>query len=128
MLLHPSPVECFLTRGLGDSARCVRYPPSGRPERFSAASMATTNNDNLSEVKHGDSIGTSKLQGQVHTRPLPDDDGGYGPRKSHISLTQIDEGDMYRLGKKQELNVREAPLPFLPLLRVQSSPPGPVTD
>lgn len=47
--------------------------------------------------------------GNIHTAALPEEDVNYGAPKSNISLTQIDEGDMYRLGKKQELNVRSHP-------------------
>lgn len=59
--------------------------------------MATPDYD-LAEIKNGN--------GNVHTHNLRDQDLGLdvAPR-SHISLTQIDAGDMYRLGKTQELNV-----------------------
>ncbi|MCJ1469212.1 hypothetical protein MMC07_007845 [Pseudocyphellaria aurata] len=51
----------------------------------------------LADIKNGN--------GNVHTHNLRDHDLGLdvAPR-SHISLTQIDAGDMYRLGKTQELN------------------------
>lgn len=52
----------------------------------------------LAEIKNGN--------GNVRTRDVREHDLGLdAPPKSHISLTQIDAGDMYRLGKKQELNV-----------------------
>ena len=51
----------------------------------------------LAELKNGN--------GTVHTSALPEEAAGYGAPKSNINLTQIDEGDMYRLGKTQELNV-----------------------
>ena len=51
----------------------------------------------LDEIKNGN--------GNVHTHDLPDHELGNDAPKSHISLTKIDESDMYRLGKKQELNV-----------------------
>ncbi len=44
--------------------------------------------------------------GARQTHDLREEDLGVpGMRKSNIPLTQIDEGDMYRLGKEQELNV-----------------------
>lgn len=58
--------------------------------------MATTDYD-MGELKNGN--------GTVHTSALPEEAAAYGAPKSNISLTQIDEGDMYRLGKTQELNV-----------------------
>lgn len=54
----------------------------------------------MGELKNGN--------GTVHTSALPDE-AVYGAPKSNISLTQIDEGDMYRLGKTQELNVWTCP-------------------
>lgn len=59
--------------------------------------MATSDYD-LAEIKNGN--------GNVHTHDVREQDLGLdAPPKSNISLTQIDAGDMYRLGKKQELNV-----------------------
>ena len=53
-----------------------------------------------------------KEEGHVHTTALPEEHADYGTVKSRVTLTQIDEGDMYRLGKQQELNVRKyAPSP-----------------
>lgn len=52
---------------------------------------------NLAELKNGN--------GNVQTYARPDDEQGIDAPKSHTSLTKIDETDMYRLGKKQELNV-----------------------
>lgn len=54
---------------------------------------------NLGELKNGSST--------IHTTSTPDEGIGYGESKPNITLTQIDEGDMYRLGKTQELNVRD---------------------
>lgn len=59
----------------------------------------------LAEIKNGN--------GNVHTHDLPDHELGIDAPKSHISLTKIDESDMYRLGKKQELNVCDTVLPAL---------------
>lgn len=53
--------------------------------------------------------GNANAQEHVHTSALPEKHDDYGVQKSHITLTQIDEGDMYRLGRQQELNVRESP-------------------
>lgn len=53
--------------------------------------------------------GNGKAEEDVHTTAVPAREAyvGYGAPKSHIHLSQIDEGDMYRLGRQQELNVRE---------------------
>ena len=59
--------------------------------------MATSKYD-LDEIKDAN--------GMVRTHDVTEQDLGLNtPPKSHISLTQIDAGDMYRLGRKQELNV-----------------------
>lgn len=59
--------------------------------------MANSDYD-LAERKNGN--------GTVHSHDQQEADLGVEvSSKLHISMTQIDEGDMYRLGKKQELNV-----------------------
>lgn len=59
--------------------------------------MATSKYD-LDEIK--------SANGMVRTHDVTEQDLGVNtPPKPHISLTQIDAGDMYRLGRKQELNV-----------------------
>lgn len=44
----------------------------------------------------------------IRTTARPEKDLGYGTPKSTITLSRIDEGDMYRLGRQQELNVRKS--------------------
>lgn len=59
--------------------------------------MATSNYD-LADIKNGN--------GNIHAHDIREQDLGLDVApKSNISLTQIDAGDMYRLGKTQELNV-----------------------
>lgn len=54
--------------------------------------------------------GNGKAEEHVHTTAVPAREAyvGYDAPKSHIPLSQIDEGDMYRLGRQQELNVRNS--------------------
>lgn len=58
-----------------------------------------TSNYHLTEIKNAN--------GNVLTHDVREQDMGVldAQPKSNISLTQIDAGDMYRLGKTQELNV-----------------------
>lgn len=59
-----------------------------------------------SEYALGDiHAGDGKAGEQIRTTALPNSHAGYGAPKSNIPLSRIDEGDMYRLGRQQELNV-----------------------
>lgn len=52
--------------------------------------------------------GDGKAREHVRTTAKPERDTDYGAPKSIITLSRIDEGDMYRLGRQQELNVRKS--------------------
>lgn len=52
--------------------------------------------------------GNGKAEEHIRTTALSEDHAAYGAPKSRIALSQIDEGDMYRLGRQQELNVRKS--------------------
>ena len=57
----------------------------------------------LGEIHAGD----GKAGEHIRSTAKPEGHADYGAPKSHIALSRIDEGDMYRLGRQQELNVRE---------------------
>lgn len=60
--------------------------------------IMTTSDYNFAEIKTGDV--------NVHTHDARERDLALdAPLTPSISLTQIDASDMYRLGKRQELNV-----------------------
>ena len=48
-----------------------------------------------------------ELKNARETHPIPRGGGDVEPGDKMILLTEIDRKDMYRLGKKQELNVCE---------------------
>lgn len=50
--------------------------------------------------------GDGKAGERVRASALPENHGALGAPRPNISLSRIDEGDMYRLGRQQELNVR----------------------
>ena len=62
-----------------------------------------------SEYTLGDiHAGDGKAGEHVRTTAKPERDADYGAPRSMITLSRIDEGDMYRLGRQQELNVRKS--------------------
>lgn len=51
--------------------------------------------------------GEGKAGEHIRTTARPEREADYAAPKSIITLSRIDEGDMYRLGRQQELNVRK---------------------